>query len=125
MVATVGATTAYQNQSAMITSGGLQISSIFDGIKPNEQVKEFVVPKITPSRSSALLTLRNPALGNLGVIARPNAGCPVGGICAQPCTASAPGEFCEDPSGCGVDVSNQQNTLDFSQGTLEELERKS
>jgi hypothetical protein len=45
--------------------------------------------------------------------------CPTGGVCAQPGTASAPGQFFEDLSGCGVDAHNQRNTDDFTNGTLE------
>ena len=124
-----GSAFAGTNNSDMITSAGLHLGSIFDGLKADDSVKIRLISKTTPSASTSALALHpkpstlQSALGIKTTLSgfSPDS-CPTGGICAQPGTASAPGGFCEDAFECATDVSNQEDTENFSFGTLETYE---
>lgn len=107
-----------------ITASGKQITFIFDGMAPNNYVRDVLVLRINRVRVPTLSGRNSGDLARMFTRMRVAEApvflsCPTGGVCAQPGTTSGPGEFCEDPSGCGVDVHNQVNTSDFTQGTDE------
>lgn len=109
-----------------ITDSGKPIASIFEGRQPSDYVRQVLVLR-RPMAARTRTWSAGPDQGGLAqmfkrflVPTRPTyLACPTGGICAQPGTTSSPGQFCEDPSGCGVDTSNQINTPNMNLGTME------
>ena len=115
------------NHFPMITASGTQIQSIFDGRAPNDYVRRVALLRIDNRRRFALSDPSGHDINRmfrrwLVTEAPPVQGCPTGGICAQPGTASAPGQVCQDPSGCLAFTNNQADTDDFTQGTDENYE---
>jgi hypothetical protein len=116
-----------RNHFPTITASGRQIESIFDGRVPNDYVRSMVLLRIDDRRRFAL---SDPSRRDINKMFRrqlvtealPVQGCSTGGICAQPGTTSAPGQLCQDPSGCLVFTNNQANSDDFTQGTNENFE---
>jgi len=116
-----------KDQFRVITVSGEQIASIFDGLAPNKYVRDALILKTNrferPNAAGSGTQRISRMLRKTLISETPvYLSCPSGGVCAQPGTASAPGQFCEDLSGCGVDAHNQRNTDDFTNGTLETYE---
>jgi hypothetical protein len=98
--------------TSIISSLGQPLPSVFDGLKTNEQTRARLLSTVRVAPHAPSLDLKSSSVQNmLGIKPLLNAfavaSCTTG-ICAQPGTASAPGEFCEDSTGCATDVSNQQ-----------------
>jgi len=113
-----------KHQFITITASGEKIVSVFEGRQPSRYVRdlfilktrEFRMPNLSGTNSGKIAQRFRPML-----VAAPPVflSCPTGGICAQPGTTPATGQFCTDPSGCAVDVHNQASTTDTTQGTFE------
>jgi hypothetical protein len=115
------AATGSANQRAVIDDTGRPIKSIFDGVSPSEQIRNALVLKLAPSPSRTSMDLISADIASTltrGATGNANA-CPTNSTCAQPFTTAVPGIFCEDDSGCGVDVHNQGPGTSPNQGTFE------
>jgi hypothetical protein len=105
----------------MITASGSQLQFVFDGRLPNEYVRGMTRLRIDNRKTFGMAPFSGNDIAKLFrrqlvADAPPVQGCPTGGICAQPGTASVSGGFC---SGCNELVNNQGSSFDFSQGTDE------
>ena len=112
-----------KDQFRTITSSGKEISSIFEGLAPNQYVRDVLVLRIDTTGTGDMSRPKGcktgKSFGRLLVAGPPIFGCPTGGICAQPGTARGSASNCSDSDGCSETVFDQTDTDDFTQGTFE------
>jgi hypothetical protein len=108
-------------QPQLIDASGLPITSVFNGITPDQQIRKTIILKVPLAPSTASLNFQGlAAVSFLGISSGPTGNaCPTQSVCGQPGSTSVPGEVCDDQMGCVVDVHNQGSGPDFSQGTFE------
>jgi len=123
--ATFGSAAGASKPTFIITGSGQQIPSVFDGLLPNQYVRDVLVLRTDRSKRVATLNLDNRPRGQMFwrmLVAAPPVyfSCPPGnGACLVPGTTGEFGQHCSDGLGCEQDVNNPVPTLDPTQGTQE------